>query len=78
LNEFQTNLVPFPRFHFLAGAISPLLLHTSNIVVDYPLLDMTESIFERKGSLMQMNPSDGKYMTTTLMFRKTIAGHKLS
>ena len=61
LNEFQTNLVPFPRIHFPLATYAPLLpaekaTHETNSVAD-----MTYSCFEYGNQMVKCDPKDGKY-----------------
>ena len=61
LNEFQTNLVPFPRIHFPLATYAPLLpaekaTHETNSVAD-----MTYSCFEAGNQMVKCDPKDGKY-----------------
>ena len=61
LNEFQTNLVPFPRIHFPLATYAPLLpaenvTHESNSVAD-----MTYSCFENGNQMVKCDPKEGKY-----------------
>ena len=66
LNEFQTNLVPFPRIHFPLATYAPLLpaekaTHESNSVAD-----MTYACFENGNQMVKCDPKDGKYSTSML------------
>ena len=61
LNEFQTNLVPFPRIHFPLATYAPLLpaekvTHELNSVAD-----MTYSCFENGNQMVKCDPKEGKY-----------------
>jgi len=69
LNEFQTNLVPFPRIHFPLATYAPLLpaekaTHESNSVAD-----MTYSCFESGNQMVKCDPREGKYMACCLLYR---------
>jgi len=69
LNEFQTNLVPFPRIHFPLATYAPLLpaekvTHEVNSVAD-----MTYSCFESGNQMVKCDPKDGKYMACCLLYR---------
>ena len=45
LNEFQTNLVPFPRLHFPLASYSPLSASSSSSHGDASVWDVTASCF---------------------------------
>lgn len=70
LNEFQTNLVPYPRIHFPLVAYAPILSaakagHEANSVQE-----MTFACFEPRSQLVKCDEnSTGKYMATCLLYR---------
>ncbi|TFY78432.1 hypothetical protein EWM64_g5578 [Hericium alpestre] len=69
LNEFQTNLVPFPRIHYPLATYAPLLSadkanHEANSVAE-----MTFSCFETGTQMVKCDPKDGKYMACCLLYR---------
>ena len=69
LNEFQTNLVPFPRIHFPLATYSPIIsadkaLHEQNSVAE-----MTYACFEPNNQMVKCDPRQGKYMACALLYR---------
>lgn len=69
LNEFQTNLVPYPRIHFPLVAYSPIIsaakaAHEANTVQE-----ITMSCFEPHNQMVKCDPRNGKYMATCLLYR---------
>ncbi|WVF72188.1 tubulin alpha-1A chain [Kwoniella sp. CBS 6097] len=69
LNEFQTNLVPFPRIHFPLATYAPVIsaekaFHESNSVSE-----MTISCFESNNQMVKCDPRQGKYMACCLLYR---------
>lgn len=69
LNEFQTNLVPYPRIHFPLVAYAPVISadkasHESNSVSE-----ITMSCFEPNNQMVKCDPRNGKYMATCLLYR---------
>ena len=69
LNEFQTNLVPYPRIHFPLVAYSPIIsaakaAHEANTVQE-----MTMSCFEPNNQMVVCDPRNGKYMAVALLYR---------
>lgn len=62
MNEFQTNLVPYPRIHFPLASYAPFLprqkVTHEGITVD----DLTQSVFEMENQMVKCDPKDGKYM----------------
>ena len=69
LNEITTNLVPFPRLHFLLSSLAPL--HTL-ADVDAPLRDLDHAFtaaFSRKNQLMRVDPRQGVLLACGLLVR---------
>ena len=69
LNEFQTNLVPYPRIHFPLAQYAPLVsveqMHHESLGVT----DITRACFEVGNQVVKCDPSAGKYMAVCLLYR---------
>merc|ERR1739838_217083 len=44
MNEFQTNLVPFPRLHFMTTSLSPVISHKKSETSNTDCWDLTEEV----------------------------------
>ncbi|CCA66585.1 probable alpha tubulin [Serendipita indica DSM 11827] len=69
LNEFQTNLVPFPRIHFPLATYSPLLSADKAHHEQNSVAEMTFSCFETGNQMVKADPREGKYMACCLLYR---------
>jgi len=69
LNEFQTNLVPYPRIHYPLATYAPLvsaeLASHEGLGVDV----ITKSCFEAENQMVKCDPKNGKYMAVCLLYR---------
>mmetsp|Transcript_13800 Transcript_13800/g.19157 ORF Transcript_13800/g.19157 Transcript_13800/m.19157 type:complete len:451 (-) Transcript_13800:74-1426(-) len=72
INEFQTNLVPYPRIHFLLCSYAPVInkekVHHENLSV----AELTSALFEPQNMMAKCDPRKGKYMSVCLMYRGDI------
>ncbi len=69
LNEFQTNLVPFPRIHFPVASYAPLLSADKAHHEQNSVSEMTFSCFEPGNQMVKCDPREGKYMACCLLYR---------
>ncbi|KAJ2931595.1 hypothetical protein H1R20_g5535, partial [Candolleomyces eurysporus] len=69
LNEFQTNLVPFPRIHFPLATYAPLLSAEKANHEQNSVSEMTFSCFENGNQMVKCDPKEGKYMACCLLYR---------
>jgi len=76
LNEFQTNLVPYPRIHFPLTSYAPLVSKPTADSELFSVAEITRACIEpsnqmvRCGSLVQQN---AKYMACCLLYRGDVA-----
>lgn len=69
LNEFQTNLVPYPRIHFPLISYAPLMAQSKAYHENMSVREMTTSCFETSNCMMKCDPKYGKYMACCLLYR---------
>ncbi|KAG8720313.1 alpha-tubulin [Ceratobasidium sp. 394] len=69
LNEFQTNLVPFPRIHFPLATYAPIISAAKATHEQNSVSELTYSCFEPGNQMVKCDPRDGKFMACCLLFR---------
>lgn len=69
MNEFQTNLVPYPRIHFPLVSFAPFLPNQKVSHEGVTVADLTSSVFERENQMVKCDPKDGKYMACCMLYR---------
>ena len=69
LNEFQTNLVPYPRIHFPLASYAPLLSAEKVYHESFGVMDITSLCFEPSQQMVKCDPRNGKYMAVCLLYR---------
>lgn len=69
LNEFQTNLVPYPRIHFPLVSYAPVFSKARSTHESNNVSEITASCFEPGNQLVKCDPRIGKYMATCLLYR---------
>ncbi|KAF9975894.1 Tubulin alpha-3C/D chain [Actinomortierella ambigua] len=69
LNEFQTNLVPYPRIHFPLINYAPILSAAKAQHEQSSVAEITNACFEPANQMVKCDPRKGKYMSCCLLYR---------
>jgi len=70
LNEITTNLVPFPKLHFLIPSVTPLALGRKDTNAGAKRIDqMFSDAVEKDYQMIQCDPKRHKYLACALMAR---------
>merc|ERR1711967_47071 len=69
VTEFQTNLVPYPRIHFVVSSYAPVISAEKAYHEQLSVAEITNSAFEPASMLVKVDPRHGKYMAVCLMYR---------
>merc|ERR1712080_349142 len=69
ITEFQTNLVPYPRIHFLLTSYAPVISAEKAFHEKLSVAEITNSVFEPASMMVKCDPRHGKYMACCLMYR---------
>jgi len=69
LNEFQTNLVPYPRIHFPLASFAPIISAEKAYHEQMHTSEITTAVFEPNNQMVKCDPRTGKYMACCLLYR---------
>jgi len=69
LNEFQTNLVPYPRIHFPLVTYAPIQPVSKAGHERNSVLEITGACFEPTNQMIVCDPREGQYMAVCLLYR---------
>ena len=72
LNEFQTNLVPFPRLHFMITSLAPIAPPAGKDTAPKDTRSMSDTCFQPTSFLVKFNQWDAaedKYMAISMNYR---------
>ncbi|KAK9474378.1 Tubulin/FtsZ, GTPase domain-containing protein [Dipodascopsis tothii] len=72
LNEFQTNLVPYPRIHFPLVTYAPIISTAKASHEANSIAEITNACFEPNNQMVKCDPRNGKYMSNCLLYRGDI------
>jgi len=69
ITEFQTNLVPYPRIHFMLSSYAPIISAEKAYHEQLSVAEITMSVFEPAAMFVKCDPRHGKYMACCMMYR---------
>ncbi|XP_062715745.1 tubulin alpha-4 chain [Aedes albopictus] len=69
MNEFQTNLVPYPRIHFPLASFAPVVPVEKRNHSTMTVSDLTAQLFEADNQMVKCDLNEGKYMACCLLYR---------
>jgi len=69
ITEFQTNLVPYPRIHFMLSSYAPVISVAKAGHEALNVAEITAAAFDPQNMMAKCDPRHGKYMACCLMYR---------
>merc|ERR1711920_229652 len=75
MNEFQTNLVPFPRLHFMTTSLAPVISKKKASHEAQTVREITDHSFQPQNMLVkyaEFDPVEDKYMAISINYRGDI------
>merc|ERR1712241_1490938 len=75
LGEFQTNLVPFPRLHFMTTGLAPVVSLKKKDHEAGTVREITDHVFQPQNMLVKyadFDPVEDKYMAISINYRGAI------
>ena len=65
----RTNLVPYPRIHFMLTSYAPVISAEKAYHEQLSVAEITMSVFEPASMMVKCDPRHGKYMACCMMYR---------
>lgn len=78
INEFQTNLVPYPRLHFMLSSYAPVVSAARAYHERLSIQELTTAVFVPRNMFAKCDPRQGKYMACCLMYRGDVHSKAVS
>jgi len=79
LNEFQTNLVPFPRLHFMITSMAPVTTEKKKETARNDIQGITETCFAAQSfftKIADFDAEEDKYMAISVNYRGSVKAKK--
>ncbi|KAJ8026730.1 Tubulin alpha-1C chain [Holothuria leucospilota] len=68
LDEFQVNLIPYPRIHFPVTSYAPLITPQESYNKQYTVPKILNACYDRSTQMVKCDPRLGKYMASCILF----------
>lgn len=69
IDDFRTNLVPYPRIHFPVASYAPILNTTKDSYSEFTVDDITKQAFNSNNLMMKCDLDKGKFMACCMLYR---------
>lgn len=78
LDDFRTNLVPYPRIHFPIASYSPFFPIEKENFENYKTSALTNNVFETDSQMMKCDLKAGKYMACCMLYRGDVSAKEIN
>lgn len=78
LDDFQTNLVPFPRIHFPVASYAPFMNATDETYEPASVSKITQQVFDSSNLMMKCDLADGKFVACCLLYRGDVVAKDIN
>lgn len=78
LDDFQTNLVPFPRIHFPIASFAPIMNITKETYEPATVADITQQVFDSSHLMMKCDLTVGKFMACCMLYRGDVVAKDIN
>uniref|UniRef100_UPI000EF48A62 tubulin alpha-1C chain-like n=1 Tax=Ciona intestinalis TaxID=7719 RepID=UPI000EF48A62 len=68
LSQMQTNLIPYPKMHFITSSLAPMT-SSANDIESMTLNDVTNACFDRQLASANCDVKNGKFMSCNVMYK---------
>ncbi|BGP40795.1 Tubulin beta chain (Beta tubulin) [Rhodotorula kratochvilovae] len=69
LRKLATNLIPFPRLHFLTTSYAPLVAPSANAYAKLSVPELTQQLLDPRSAMAASDIRSGKFLTAAAYFR---------
>ncbi|CRK97958.1 CLUMA_CG011330, isoform A [Clunio marinus] len=69
MNEFQTNLVPYPRIHFPLASYAPFIPISEGVHEQVTINELASDLFKNENQMVKCDCDNGKYIACCVLFR---------
>jgi tubulin alpha len=78
LNEFQTNLVPYPALHFPVISHAPIVSRANATHSELTTPEITNALFDPTNQLVRSDLLTGKFMSCCLLYRGDVTPREVN
>lgn len=77
ISEMRTNLIPYPRHHFLLSSYAPFIPAEKAYQESISVSEITSSCFRPNSAMLKCDPLHGKYMACSMLYRGDVAPNEV-